>query len=88
MNPDQIYQALSEKNLNATCIAKALSVRPQTVANLIREGKGSKRIAKAIAIALEESIDVVFPYYKSKDKKKLDTNQKIEELKERFAALV
>ena len=87
MNPEQIYQALSIRNLNATRIAEALRVRPQTVSNVIRDGHGSCRITNAIAIAIETPRDTVFPYYSKKKQLILERKARVEFLKEKFAEI-
>ena len=53
MNSKNIYQELNRKGLNASIIAEAVGVLPQSVAVVIRTGKGSKRIASVIAAALD-----------------------------------
>nr|WP_269822191.1 HTH domain-containing protein [Aggregatibacter actinomycetemcomitans] len=45
MNQKEIYQALKNKNLNASMIAEALGVSYQAVSNAIKQGKSSQRIA-------------------------------------------
>lgn len=69
MDSEKIYQELNQKGLNASIIAEALGVLPQSVAVVIRMGKGSKRIASAIATSMNKSLDEVFPFYKEKNKK-------------------
>ena len=39
MNPKEIYQALKDKNLNASMIAEALGVSSQAVSNAIKQSK-------------------------------------------------
>lgn len=87
MNPEQIYQALSRRNLNATRIAEALRIRPQIVSNVIRDGHGSCRITNAIAIAIEAPRDEVFPYYSKKKQLILERKARVEQLKEKFAEI-
>ena len=87
MNPEEIYQALNKINLSASHIAEALGVRPQTVSSVIREGKGSKRVAKAVAISLEVSIEQVFPFYAEKRNKKEKKQNDINRLKDKFSSL-
>lgn len=69
MDSKKIYQELNAKGLNASMIAEAIGVLPQSVAVVIRMGKGSKRIASAISLALEKNLDDVFPFYKEKKEK-------------------
>lgn len=79
MDSNKIYQELNMKGLNASIIAEAIGVLPQSVALVIRMGKGSKRIATAIAIALEKNLDDVFPFYK--EKKERVANRKNQAIK-------
>lgn len=69
MDSEKIYQELNQKGLNASIIAEAMGVLPQSVAVVIRMGKGSKRIASAVATAIDKSLEEVFPFYKEKNKK-------------------
>lgn len=66
MNAKEIYQALKQQGYNATTIAEALGVRPQSVATVIRGGRGSKRIAKAVAVASDVAFETMFPFYQEK----------------------
>lgn len=87
MNPDEIYQALKCKNLNIPIIAESLGVSTQAVSIVIKQGKGSERIAKAISIAIEKPVEEVFSHYaKAKQKQKIRT-EKIILLKERFSQI-
>lgn len=79
MDSNKIYQELNMKGLNASIIAEAIGVLPQSVALVIRMGKGSKRIATAIAMALEKNLDDVFPFYK--EKKERVANRKNQAIK-------
>ena len=63
MEAKEIYQELNSKSLNATRIAEVLKVRPQTVSNVIRDGYGSLRIAKAVSLAIDLPLEKVFPFY-------------------------
>lgn len=81
MQADEIYQALNAQGYNATSIAEALGVRPQSVAGVIRDGRGSERIAKAIALASKVSFETMFPFYSEKTQKKEQRAKKINELK-------
>ena len=42
MNSEKIYQELNKRGYNASIIAEAINVLPQSVAVVIRTGKGSK----------------------------------------------
>ncbi|MFW2176627.1 MULTISPECIES: hypothetical protein [unclassified Moraxella] len=85
MNADEIYQALKQRGYNATTIAEALDVRPQSVATVIRDGHGSKKIAKAVALAGNYEFEVMFPFYKEKQERKARRTSKITELKNELA---
>lgn len=64
MKKEEIYQLLTQNNANATMIAKSLNVTPQAVHSVINNGKGSRNIAKAIAIICNKKIVEVFPHFK------------------------
>ena len=85
MNSDDIYQALKDKGHNATTIAEALDVRPQSVAGVIRDGRGSKKIAKAIAVAGNCDFETMFPFYKEQRERKQKRANKISQLKNELA---
>lgn len=51
------------------------------MAGVIRDGRGSERIAKAIALASKVSFEKMFPFYSEKTQKKEQRAQKINELK-------
>ncbi|MDO4693085.1 MAG: XRE family transcriptional regulator [Eikenella sp.] len=87
MNAEKIYQELSRKGYNASIIAEAIGVLPQSVAVVIRTGKGSKRIATAIAAALDKKLADVFPFYEEKENKKLKRQQKAALLQEKISRL-
>lgn len=87
MKADEIYQALKLRGYNASTIAEALGVRPQSVAGVIRDGRGSKRIAKAIAMAGDCSFETMFPFYKEQTLKKITRTKKINDLKAKLGAL-
>lgn len=80
MDSQKIYQELNVKGLNASIIAEVIGVLPQSVAVVIRKGKGSKRIANVIATAIDKNLEDVFPFYKQK-------NEKIEQRKVQAANL-
>lgn len=84
MNAEKIYQALNERGLNASIIAEAINVLPQSVAVVIRTGKGSKRIASVVATALDLSLEDVFPFYAEKEEKRAKRKQKANVLKEKI----
>lgn len=87
MNAEKIYQALNDKGLNASIIAEAINVLPQSVAVVIRTGKGSKRIANAVATVLDLPLEKVFPFYAEKEKIKADRQHKAQVLKNKIANL-
>ena len=51
MEAHEIYEKLREKQVSARMIAQVLGVTNQSVSDVIRNGRGSKRIAEAIAKA-------------------------------------
>ena len=63
MESHQIYSALNEKGLSARMIAAVLGVTNQAVSDVIRMGRGSRRIAEAIAKIIDRELIEVFPYY-------------------------
>ncbi|WP_192874926.1 hypothetical protein [Ignatzschineria cameli] len=73
MKKDEIYQLLKKNNANATMIANALDVTPQAVQSVISNGKGSRRIAKAVAVLCNKSLIEVFPHFKN-----VPTKQEVE----------
>ncbi|SSY80672.1 helix-turn-helix transcriptional regulator [Alysiella crassa] len=66
MEAHEIYEKLREKQVSARMIAQVLGVTNQSVSDVIRNGRGSKRIAEAIATVLEKPLDMVFPHYAPK----------------------
>ncbi|MDE3963699.1 DNA-binding protein [Glaesserella parasuis] len=90
MNQKEIYQALKSKNLNASMIAEALGVSSQAVSSAIKQGKSSQRIAKAIAIAIaiDEPLEKVFPHYAKKEQKQVFRNNQIARLKNQFSQMI
>lgn len=87
MKADEIYQALKLRGYNASTIAEALGVRPQSVAGVIRDGRGSKRIAKAIAVASDCNFETMFPFYQEQSLRKLNRTKKIDDLRVKLGAL-
>ncbi|MGX2951319.1 DNA-binding protein [Ursidibacter sp. B-7004-1] len=87
MNQQEIYQSLKSKNLNASMIAEALGVSVQAVSNAIKQGKSSQRIAKAIAIAIDQPLEKVFPHYAQKQQKQAFRHNQINQLKDQFAQM-
>ncbi|WP_257812240.1 HTH domain-containing protein [Aggregatibacter actinomycetemcomitans] len=85
MNQKEIYQALKNKNLNASMIAEALGVSYQAVSNAIKQGKSSERITKAIALAIDQPLEIVFPHYVQKKQKQIFRKKKVNELKSQFS---
>ncbi|MDO9792010.1 DNA-binding protein [Glaesserella parasuis] len=90
MNQKEIYQALKRKNLNASMIAEALGVSSQAVSSAIKQGKSSQRIAKAIAIAIaiDEPLEKVFPHYAKKEQKQVFRSNQIAHLKNQFSQMI
>lgn len=66
MESHEIYKKLREKEVSARMIAQVLGVSNQSVSDVIRNGRGSKRIAEAIAKVLGEPLEKVFPHYAPK----------------------
>ncbi|AAP95436.1 DNA-binding protein [[Haemophilus] ducreyi] len=87
MNQQEIYQALKNKNLNASIIAEALGVSSQAVSNAIKQGKSSERIAKAIAIAIEQPLEKVFPHYAHKHQQRVFRKKQVRELQSQFSQM-
>ncbi len=54
MQANEIYKSLEEKNISARMLASALGVTNQSVSEVIRNGRGSKRIAEAIAKVIQK----------------------------------
>lgn len=48
MEAHEIYEKLREKQVSARMIAQVLGVTNQSVSDVIRNGRGSKRIAEAL----------------------------------------
>ncbi|OOH87934.1 DNA-binding protein [Pasteurellaceae bacterium 15-036681] len=88
MDQKEIYQALKNKDLNAAMIAEALEVSTQAVSNAIKQGKGSKRIAKAVAIAIDRPLEQVFPHYAQKQQKQVIRNAQVNQLRTRFSQII
>ncbi|MES9925967.1 MAG: hypothetical protein ABW152_17950 [Candidatus Thiodiazotropha endolucinida] len=61
MNSEQILQQLNAHGLSFTDIAKALKVSPAAVSMVARRRGDSNRIAKALSIALNKSVEETFP---------------------------
>lgn len=87
MNSEKIYQELNKRGYNASIIAEAINVLPQSVAVVIRTGKGSKRIATAISSAMDKKLEDVFPFYREKANKKAHRQQRATSLKEKISRL-
>lgn len=78
MNKDEIYKQLKDKGLNFSMIAESLDVSKQAVHRVISNGKGSKRIATAIAEVCDCSLEDIFPFYaKRMEEKSLRKQQQI-----------
>ncbi|MFC3875357.1 XRE family transcriptional regulator [Neisseria musculi] len=78
MQPNEIYQSLENHNVSARMIASALGVTNQSVSEVIRNGKGSRRIAESVAKVIQKDLEEVFPYYAIKDNR----SERISKLKE------
>ncbi|ARU65461.1 DNA-binding protein [Histophilus somni] len=87
MSPNEIYQALTNRNLNVAMIAESLGVSNQAVSVVIKQGKNSQRIAKAISLAIEKPLDQVFPHYAQNQQKKALREEKISQLRKKFAQI-
>ncbi len=87
MSPEEIYQALKNRSLNVAMIAESLGVSNQAVSSVIKKGKNSQRIAKAISIAIDKPLDQVFPHYIENQQKKAVRAEKITQLKRKFAQI-
>lgn len=61
MHPEDIKAALRKKRSSQSKIAKALSVNPTTVHNVIYGGCKSERIAKAIADVVGKDRSEIWP---------------------------
>lgn len=87
MNKENIYKLLSEQGLNPVMVAEALNVTKQAVYQVINDGKGSEKIAKAIAEACNQPLCEVFPFYGQKndqEKKRVSLQGKLNEKLRRF----
>lgn len=84
MNAQEIYRELKNKGTSARMIAEALGVTNQSVSDVIRRGRGSKRIAKSIALVLEKPLEQVFPHYMPKQSRE----DKVSALRERLMGAV
>lgn len=67
MDKAKIYQTLFSKGANCIVIAEALGISHQSVQKVIATGKGSMRIAKAVAEICDLPLEAVFPHYKQKE---------------------
>lgn len=66
MEAKEIYIELQNKETSARMVAEALNVSNQSVSEVIRQGKGSRRIAEALAKIIGKRVDEVFPHYREK----------------------
>ncbi len=66
MTPEEIQVALKRKGFNYSMIAEATNVTPAHVRNVAKKIFISRRVAKAIAAAVERPFDKVFPEYAEK----------------------
>lgn len=78
MEAQEIYEILNGKNVSARMIADALGVANTSVSDVIRNGKGSRRIAEAISKVIGKDLVDVFPHYTPKKGYK----EKVNNLKE------
>lgn len=78
MGANEIYDSLEKNNVSARMIADALGVTNQSVSEVIRNGRGSRRIAEAVAKVIQRELTEVFPYYSVKSCR----SEKVNELRE------
>lgn len=87
MSPEQIHAALHQRSVSASQVADALNVSPQSVSSVIRRGRGSRRIATAIATVLEQPLDHVFPAYADADRQRRDRAATVRALSQKLSHL-
>lgn len=87
MNKDMIYKLLSDRDLNVVMIAEALGVTKQSVHQVINSGRGSKRIAEAVAKACDLTLFDVFPFYAHKKTEKQEREERQKMLNKKLAKL-
>lgn len=63
MTRDEIVKALHGQDITIGQLAAALKVTRSAVSNVIAAGKGSRRVATAIAKLLDRPLGEVFPHY-------------------------
>ncbi|WP_274571583.1 XRE family transcriptional regulator [Neisseria leonii] len=81
MGANEIYDSLEKNNVSARMIADALGVTNQSVSEVIRNGRGSRRIAEAVAKVIQRELTEVFPYYSVKNCRSAKINELREFLK-------
>ncbi len=85
MDKDRINQLLKDNNATAVMIASALKVAKSSVYEVINKGKGSRRIAAAIAEICGKTTDEMFPYYKWKSEHRKEKTKRQAELSKQLA---
>ncbi len=76
MDKKEIQLALKAKELNFSMMAEALGVKPKTVISVTERTTRSRRVAQALAKAIEQPIKKVFP-----DIPEYHTNTPVSEIK-------
>ncbi|TYA51663.1 DNA-binding protein [Aggregatibacter actinomycetemcomitans] len=66
----------------------SVGVSYQAVSNAIKHGKSSQRIAKAIALAIDQPLETVFPHYAQKKQKQIFRKKKVNQLKSQFSQIL
>lgn len=60
MKPEEIKQALADKDITLPMIADALSISPNNVYKVVNGDATSARVQQAVAVVLDKSIEEVF----------------------------
>lgn len=61
--PEQINDALKKNGVNQAAIARELKVKPPTVSDVVKGSKCSRRIHAAIAEAVNEDVQRIWPQF-------------------------
>jgi len=85
MRKTEIYQLLRAKKITTPMIGASLEVSPQSIRSVIANGKGSRRIAQAIADICDKDLYEIFPYYQLLDAEKFQQEEKQAELDRKLA---
>lgn len=83
----EIYQLLKAKKITTPMIGASLDVSPQSIRSVITNGRGSRRIAQAVANICDKNLYDLFPYYESIDTEKTMQVKKQAELDKKLAKL-